>query len=181
LHVNPGHLLFNMLALYSFGGTIAYYLGEMHFLGLYALALVLGNLLPLFVHRHEMEYTAVGASGAISGVVFASIVMFPTSSIQLFMIPIPIPAWLFGIIYIIISIYGMRTRFGNIGHDAHFAGAIAGVLYTIMVFPFILKRNLIIILAILIPSVIFLFVLSGKLDIDSIKKRLKELFSNAQK
>ncbi|MCE2495101.1 MAG: rhomboid family intramembrane serine protease [Flavobacteriales bacterium] len=135
LHAGWGHLAFNMIALWSFGGLVEDFIGTIPFVILYFISLVVGNLTSLYLHREELFYRAVGASGAVSGVVFASILLYPQGSVIIFLIPFPIPSWLFGIIYLIISIYGMREQRDNIGHEAHFGGAIAGLIMTLWFRP----------------------------------------------
>lgn len=135
LHAGWAHLAFNMIALWSFGGLVEDFLGSISFLILYFIALIAGNLTSLYMHRGELFYRAVGASGAVSGVVFASILLYPQGSVYVFLIPFAIPSWLFGFIYLMISIYGMRTQRDNIGHEAHFGGAIAGLIMTLWFRP----------------------------------------------
>src|SRR5699024_11815596 len=97
-------------------------LGTVNFIIIYLGSLILGNLFSYYFHRNEPYYTAVGASGAVMGVLYAAILLQPNMMLGLFFI-IPIPAYLFGIGYLLYSIYGMKKRIGNIGHDAHFGGA----------------------------------------------------------
>ena len=86
-------------------------------------------------HKDDFGYNAVGASGAVSAVVFASIIFYPTGKIFLFFIPIGIPAFIFGIIYLVYSAYMANRNVGNIGHDAHFWGAIFGAMFTVTLKP----------------------------------------------
>ena len=135
LHGGMAHLAFNIIALWSFGGLVEDFLGTVPFLILYFLSLIGGNLTSLFLHREEMYYRAVGASGAVSGVVFASILLYPQGSVYVFLIPFAIPSWLFGIVYLLVSIYGMRAQKDNIGHEAHFGGALSGLILTLWFQP----------------------------------------------
>ncbi|MEL6810275.1 MAG: rhomboid family intramembrane serine protease, partial [Bacteroidota bacterium] len=120
LHVDPTHLIFNMLTLYFFADIVILNVGITKFVLIYLLSLVVGNLLSLYFHKDEYYYSAVGASGAVMGIVYSSILFEPNLYIYF------MPAWIFGLLYLFYSIYGMRKRVGNIGHDAHFGGAIAG-------------------------------------------------------
>ncbi len=155
LHVNWTHLVFNMLALFFFSGSVESYLGPLKFLLIYAAGLAGGNLLSLFIHRFSGDYSSVGASGAINAVMFAAIALFPGMSIGLFFLP-AIPGWLFGLVYVIISIYGIRSRSENIGHDAHLGGGLTGVLVAILFSPSILLTNTFTILIIAVPAIAFI-------------------------
>ncbi len=135
LHGGWAHLAFNMFALYSFGALVENQLGIISYLVLYFIALTAGNVTSLYQHRNNLYYRAVGASGAVSGVVFSSIILFPQGSVYVFLIPFAIPSWLFGIVYLLISIYGMRQQSGNIGHEAHFGGSLAGIVMTLWFVP----------------------------------------------
>ena len=107
LHVGWSHLLFNMLSLYLFSGPLESYLGSANFLLIYFVSMVGCNLLTLLIHRNHGDYSSVGASGGVSGILFASIALFPGMKIGFFFLPLSIPAWLFGILYIAFSIYGI--------------------------------------------------------------------------
>jgi membrane associated rhomboid family serine protease len=159
LHVSWLHLIFNMIALLFFAGLVEANLGALRFLLLYFSSMIGGNLLSLFIHRHEGNYTAVGASGAVSGVIFACIALFPGLDINLFFIPIGIPAWLFGLLYVLASIYGIRSRKDNVGHDAHLGGGIVGMLVAIAMYPQSLVHNYVTILLVAIPAIIFIYLI----------------------
>tara|TARA_R110002124_G_C8974716_1_gene515895 strand:+ start:42095 stop:42745 length:651 start_codon:yes stop_codon:yes gene_type:complete len=158
LHADFNHLLFNMLTLYFFSGVVISSVGVIKFVLIYLASLIVGSLLSFYFHKDEYHYSAVGASGAVTGILYAAILFYPDMGLYLFFIPIPIPAWLFGLVYLLYSIYGMRTRQGNIGHDAHFGGAIAGYVLTIAFAPNLLESNLWIVLLLAVP-IVLLFVL----------------------
>jgi membrane associated rhomboid family serine protease len=128
LHANGAHLGMNMLSLYFFGPGIEWSCGGMQFLAIYFAAIVGGNLLSLLVHRHH-DYRSYGASGGVSGIILASIFLFPGGSIQFFLVPIGIPCWLYAVGFLAASFYGMKNQIGHVGHDAHLGGALVG-LYT---------------------------------------------------
>ncbi len=159
LHVNWMHLIFNMLALYFFSSSLELYLGPVRFLIIYFLSLVAGDLLSLLVHRHQGDYDSVGASAGVNGVIFAFIALFPNMRIGLLFIPIGIPAWLFGLVYVLYSIYGIRSRKYNIGHDAHLGGALVGLVIAIIMQPSALINNTWAILIIMLPSVFFIYMI----------------------
>ena len=142
LHVDVTHLLFNMITLYFFADAVIIALGQFNFLIIYFASLVFGNLLSLYFHKEEYWYSAVGASGAVTGVLYAAILLQPQMSLYMFFIPIPIPGYIFGIGYLLYSIYGMKNRIGNIGHDAHFGGAIGGYVITLLVMPSLFETDL---------------------------------------
>ena len=135
LHGSFGHLFVNMLTLFFFGRTMETVLGGMRFLVLYLGSLFFGSLLTLILHRHDSSYRAIGASGAVSGIVFGFVLFSPFAPIYMFLLPIGIPAILFAIGYVALSIYGARASLGHIGHAAHLGGAIGGVILTIILYP----------------------------------------------
>ena len=140
LHANWAHLFFNMFSLYSFGGVIESRFGVPAFLAIYFSSILGGNLLSLFLHRSH-EYRALGASGGVCGIIFASIFLVPGSGVYVFPLPMPIPAHVFAILFILISFFGVRGRRGNIGHDAHLGGAIIGLAVTTILHPEIVSDN----------------------------------------
>ncbi len=158
LHADMSHLIFNMLTLYFFVDVVIIYIGYVNFIILYFVSLLVGNLVSFYFHKNDYHYSAIGASGAVMGVLYAAIMFYPDMSLFLFFIPIPIPAWIFGILYLFYSIYGMKKQIGNIGHDAHFGGAIAGYVLAILFAPSILQTQLWIVGVLAIP-ILVLFVL----------------------
>ncbi len=159
LHTSWLHLLFNMFSLYAFSGSLEAYLGGFPFLFIYMAGLIGGNLFALYVNRHHGDYSAVGASGAVCGIIFSSIALFPGMSVGLFGLPLSIPSWLYGLVFIVFTIYGIRSGTGNIGHEAHLGGALAGMAIAILMEPSSLLDNYLPILAITIPSIIFIYFL----------------------
>ena len=158
LHVDYTHLLFNMLTLYFFAPVVITTIGVTKFCLIYLASLVVGNLLSYYFHRNEYHYSAVGASGAVTGILYSAILFYPDMGLYLFFIPIAIPAWIFGILYLLYSIYGMKSRHGNIGHDAHFGGAIAGYVLTLAFVPLLFQTNLWIVILLAVP-ILLLFVM----------------------
>ena len=159
LHVNWTHLIFNMFSLYIFSGSLESFIGPFNYVIIYVAGLVGGNLLSLLIHRHHADYTSVGASGAIFAVMFSAIAIFPGMQIGLFFLP-SIPGWLFGLAYVLFSIYGIKSRTNNIGHDAHLGGGVAGMLVAILLYPSMLIDNAFTILIVAVPAIAFiLFIL----------------------
>ncbi len=174
LHASWVHLMFNIIALYSFGEVLELSVGVTKFLTIYFVSLVAGNLVSYFIHRHKSAYSSVGASGAISGIVFAAIGMFPDLRMSLFFIPIMLPGWLFALLYVVYCMFGIRAQRDNIGHDAHLGGGIAGLIVTVALFPNIISQNYFPILLILIPSMIFLFLALSRPDFLLVEKPFRE-------
>ena len=157
LHADFNHLLFNMLTLYFFAGVVIVYVGVTKFVLIYLASLLLGSLISYYFHKDEYHYSAVGASGAVMGILYSAILFIPNENLYLFF-AIPIPAWIFGLAYLLYSIYGMKKQLGNIGHDALIGGAIAGYTLTIIFAPFLLETSLWIVLLLAFP-IVLLFIL----------------------
>nr|WP_262907644.1 rhomboid family intramembrane serine protease [Hymenobacter sp. BT770] len=148
LHADWAHLLFNMFAFYSFGPVVLRALaegyGEVFGLGLFLLlylgGIILSDLPTYFQHRDNPGYRSLGASGGVSSVLFASILLFPVNNngggIIIFPIPFPIQPFVFGVLYLAYSWYMGRRRADNINHDAHFYGALYGVVLLLALMPF---------------------------------------------
>ena len=148
-----------MLALYFFSGSLELSLGPVRFLLIYFLSLIGGDLLSLFIHRHDGGYDSVGASAGVSGLIYAAIALFPGLKIGLLFIPIGIPGWLFGLIYVLYSMYGIKSRRNNIGHDAHLGGALIGLLTAILMQPSALINNTWAIVIIAVPAIVFIYII----------------------
>jgi membrane associated rhomboid family serine protease len=157
LHVDWMHLGFNMYALYLFVDIVARVLGISSFLIIYFGSLLAGSLYSLQYHKNESYYSAVGASGAVSGIVYASILLYPAMELYLFFIPIPIPGYIFGVGYLLYSIYGMKKQLGNTGHSAHLGGSIGGFVLTLLLYPSVFSTNMMLVIALGIPIVLLLF------------------------
>jgi membrane associated rhomboid family serine protease len=163
LHVDMTHLLFNMVTLWFFAPLVIAYLGNWTFVLIYIGSLIAGNLLTYVFNINNYSYRAVGASGAVTGVLFSAILLQPDMMLGLFFI-IPIPAYLFGILYLLYSIYGMKSQNDNIGHSAHFGGAVGGYAITLIKETQLLVNHTLMVILLAIPIVI-LFVMQkiGKL------------------
>lgn len=165
LHADWSHLIFNMFSLYSFGSSLEHFLGPVSYLIVYFASMLGGDLLALVVHKEHGNYRAVGASGAVCGVIFAAIAMFPDMEIGFIFIPLPIPGWIFGILYVLYTIYGIKSNLGNIGHEAHLGGALFGLATIIALVPSVLDFNLKAIVLMTAPSLIFILILILKPEI----------------
>lgn len=156
LHVNWQHFIFNMVSLLFFGFGLESELGPLKFLALYLLSAAGGNLLALIIHRKNPSYSSVGSSGAINGVIFAAIATFP--GLHIFFLP----GWIFGVLFILFSIYAIRSGKQNIGHETHLAGALIGMLFAIVFKPSILQYNAIPLLLLFLPTLAFMIVIITK-------------------
>jgi len=142
VHANWPHLLINMFVLWSFGKIVAQSYsalfglkGYLFYLLLYAGGIVFSVLVDFGKNKDNPYYNAVGASGAVSAVVFASILLYPSGSMYLFPLPFPIPSVVFGILYLAYTAYMAKRGSDNIGHNAHFLGAIFGLAFTLALKP----------------------------------------------
>jgi len=151
LHVDITHLFFNMFTLYFFADVVISEFGWFKFLLIYAISLAAGSLLALFFHKDEPYYSAVGASGAVTGVLYAAILLYPQYEYDLMFIPIPLPAYVLGIAYLLYSIYGMKSRLGSIGHTAHFGGAIGGYATALFFRPDVIFTDTLVVLLLAVP------------------------------
>jgi len=142
VHADWMHLLVNMFVLLSFGRAVEQYFsmlfgirGLYYFLLLYTAGLLFGALPSFIRHKDNVYYQSVGASGAIAGVLFASILIQPLAAIRFVFIPVDIPAFIFGVLYLVYSAWMSKKGNDNIGHDAHFWGAVAGFVFTLLLKP----------------------------------------------
>ena len=148
-----------MISLLLFSGSIESYLGGIKFLIIYMASLIGGNLFSLLIHRQHGDYNAVGASGAVCGIIFASIALFPGMGVGLFFLPLSIPGWLYGILYVLYSIYGIKSKKGNIGHEAHLGGALIGMTVALIIEPSAFLENYFTILVITVPTIAFIYII----------------------
>lgn len=161
LHADITHLAFNMITLFFFAPVVILYLGSWVFLMIYLASLVFGSLLTLGLHKNDYNYRAVGASGAVTGILYSAILLRPDMMLGIFFI-IPMPAYVFGILYLLYSIYGMKAKNDGIGHTAHFGGAIGGYLITLLVYPDLLFLNPLMVSLLTIPIVILFILIKMK-------------------
>tara|TARA_B100001093_G_scaffold264420_1_gene252849 strand:+ start:917 stop:1558 length:642 start_codon:yes stop_codon:yes gene_type:complete len=157
LHVDWQHLLFNMLTFYFFANIVIVKLGVLNFYLVYIFSLLFGNLLSYYFHKNEPHYNAVGASGAVTGIVYAAILLSPGMKMFIYFIPIPIPSYFVGVGYLLYSIYGMKNKTGNIGHDAHFGGAVGGYLMVLILAPWVLEYHLWMVLILAAPIALLIY------------------------
>jgi membrane associated rhomboid family serine protease len=135
IHKDWSHLIFNMLSYYFFAFNLERIIGHWQFGLLYFLSLILSDLPSVFRHKDHFWYNSLGASGAVCAIVFSFIMFSPMTKLIIFPIPIPIPAVLYGVLFLVYTSYAGRKANDGINHDAHFYGALAGVIITIALFP----------------------------------------------
>ena len=150
VHGGWGHLLFNMLTLYFFGDVVEKYFqaafgpgtGIVLYLLLYVSAIAVSTIGDLVKYRDEPHYSAVGASGAVSAILFASILFEPKMGIYMYFIPIPIPGYIFAPLYLLYCWWAAKRNMDNIGHSAHFWGAVYGLVFPLICNPQIFNHFL---------------------------------------
>ncbi len=140
IHADWMHLFFNMFTFYAFAFTLEQMMGSWQFGLMYFLALILSDLPTVFKHKDDFHYNSLGASGAISAVLFSYILFNPLSKIYIMFIPIGIPAVAFGGLYLIYCVYASKNSRDNINHDAHFFGALTGLIFTVIFVPGIVQH-----------------------------------------
>lgn len=142
IHIELFHLLFNMFTFFFFAFPLEKMVGTVNFLIIYFASMILADIPSVIKHKDNPDYNSLGASGAISGVLFSYILFQPFSGIMIFPIPIPIPAVIFGVLYLIYCQVALKKFNDRVNHDAHFWGAIAGVISTIVLIPGIITHFL---------------------------------------
>lgn len=135
VHASFGHLALNMVSFCFFAFALERRIGTLDFLALYLIGMLLANLGTYFKHRNDPNYASLGASGAVLAVLFAAVVYFPRMSMYVMLIPVPIPAPLFAVGYLIYSYYQSRQQRGHINHDAHIFGALTGLAFVALTDP----------------------------------------------
>jgi membrane associated rhomboid family serine protease len=135
VHADLPHLIFNMMTFWFFAFPLEKEIGPVRFALLYFLGLVVSDAGTYFKHRNDPQYASLGASGAISAVLFAAIVYFPWMKLFIIPIPLPIPAPLFAVAYVAYSWWSARQARGRINHDAHLGGALFGLVFVLLTDP----------------------------------------------
>ncbi len=142
VHADFGHLFFNAITYFFFAFPLERQIGTSKFLILYFVALVLSQLTSYLKHRNDPQYATLGASGAITAVLFASVVYNPMQSLIIFPIPVPLPAPLYAVGYLAYTWWAARQARGRINHDAHFGGALVGLAFVALTDPGAYSRAL---------------------------------------
>jgi len=157
IHADYMHLLFNMVSMLFIASYVEHVFGAARMVPLYLAGIVVGNLATMALRRHEPWMRAVGASGGVSAMIGALICMIPDASFMIFPVPIPIPAWIYGILFLVGSIFGMRRGTDNIGHEAHAGGMLMGIAAIAVYRPaMIVDHILYVALVVIVPTVVWL-------------------------
>ena len=135
IHADWMHLIFNMITFFSFGFPLERAIGSWQFGLIYLLGLILSDIPTVIKHKNDMWYNSLGASGAVSAILFSAILLSPFSTMYILPIPFPIWAIVFGPLYLIYCVYASRQSRDNINHDAHFFGALTGLIFTVLLVP----------------------------------------------
>ncbi|MCS6824335.1 MAG: rhomboid family intramembrane serine protease [Cytophagaceae bacterium] len=143
IHADWIHLIFNLITLYSFGRALEYYYmyfkgeeGMIFYIMIYLLAIPVSKLVTYYKYKEKSGFNSLGASGAVSAVLFSCIVLNPFGGIGFLFLPFDVPGFIFGAIYLIYSHYYSSRNVDNVNHDAHLYGALFGIVFTAIVFPF---------------------------------------------
>jgi len=147
IHADWMHLIFNMVTFFSFAFALESRIGSLNFGILYFVSLIASDIPSVIKHKNDMWYNSLGASGAISAVLFSYILFVPFSTLYIFPIPFGIWSIVFGPLYLAYCVYASRQSRDNINHDAHFFGAIAGIILTILLVPGVIPNFLSIVMA----------------------------------
>ena len=150
LHADMFHLFFNMYALYLFGRSVENFLllkygdlfGKILYLFLYISAIAVSSIPDYKKYKFSPSYNALGASGAVSAVIFVCVILYPNQGIMIFPIPFFIPSYIFGPIYLAYSYYMAQRNMDNIGHNAHFFGALYGIIFIFVIYKDALQNFL---------------------------------------
>ena len=157
LHGDLQHLLFNCFTLFIFGDTVIMRLGEINFVLLYFSCLVFSGWLSVYFNKNDYYYSAVGASGAVIGVVYSSILLYPSMKLAFIFFPVPMPAYLFAVGYLLYSLYGVKKLNDGIGHEAHIGGALSGLLLTSLFKPNVIIESLYLLIVMIAITVVGFF------------------------
>lgn len=154
IHVDYTHLIFNMVSLYSFAEFMEVAYSSRVILLSFFFSAIGGGVFSLAKNWKNNHYSAVGASGGVCGIIYSSIFLMEGGSIYIMFIPIPIPDYVYAVLFILVSYYLMKKGKDNIGHDAHIGGAFTGIIYAISVIPWIFMQEIQLILAMLLPFIV---------------------------
>lgn len=161
LHADWFHFAFNMFSFWSFANFLIQEFNTINFLLIYFGSMAIGSLLTYYIHKNEPFYSAIGASGAVTGIIYCAILLYPEIELRMFF-AIPIPGYIFAFLYLGYSIYGMKGRYDNIGHTAHLGGAIGGLIFTLLIRPDLFETRILFIGILLIPIAVLMYLVKMK-------------------
>jgi len=157
LHADWFHFAFNMFSFWSFANLLTQEFSTTNFLLIYFGSMGIGSLLTYYIHKEELHYSAIGASGAVMGVIYCAILLYP-NELEIY----GLPGYIFAILYLGYSIYGMKGRNDNIGHTAHLGGAVGGLVFTLLIRPSLFETRQLFIGILLIPIVVLMYLVKMK-------------------
>ena len=164
LHGGWWHFFVNMFTLYFFFPIVENHFGTLPALLIYVGGMLAGNGAAYYFHRHQSWYSAVGNSGAVNAILFSSILVYPGMKIMIFPLPIPIPSIVYAVLYLFYTGYGMERQKGFVGHEAHWGGAAAGIVLSILLDPSLFYRQTLLAgLLILVLAGIFFYIRKQRL------------------
>jgi len=149
VHADMMHLAANMFSLFFFGTWLEHIMHSWRFGMLYGLGVLIASFTSVVMYRNAVDYRAVGASGGVCAVIGGATALYPDMSMIMFPLPIPIPAWIFGALFVVYSIVGSREQWDNVGHAAHLGGTIAGMGLVAAFYPAIALEHWYYLLAII--------------------------------
>ncbi len=155
VHANWWQLLLNMYSLYFFGTHLSASIGELLVLLVYFVSLAGGNLITLYLHRKHDDYSSLGANGAVAGVMFTALALSPEMKVDMLSV-MDIPGWIYAIVYVLLSLYAIRSKKYNIGHETHLAGALCGLALALALFHSAI--NYLMLAAMLLPCICFIYI-----------------------
>ena len=135
VHADWPHLLANMFSLFAFGAWLEHSIHSWRFGLLYVLGVLIASFTSVILYRKAVDYRAVGASGGVCAVIGGSTVVYPDIGIMVFPLPVAIPGWIFGSLFVIYSVVGAREQWDNVGHAAHLGGTLFGIGFMVAFFP----------------------------------------------
>ncbi len=135
LHADWTHLLVNMFSFFFFANVLEHYYGSLVVAVVFAVGVLGGNVIALLMHWNDPNYRALGASGGVCGIIFASIFLMPGGSVYILPFPFPIPSWIYAILFVAYSVQAARAGRDNVGHDAHLGGALLGLGVATLMYP----------------------------------------------
>lgn len=158
IHADWAHLVFNLFSFYSFAIVLERITGPGFFLVIFFASAIAGDLLAYILHYNNPAYRSLGASAAVAGVIYASVLYMPEGSIVIFPIPVPLPSWLFAIAYIFLSLFAFQKNYGPISHESHIGGAVAGTALALVSCPHLEMDTLLLAGLIILPVPLYFFV-----------------------
>ncbi len=161
LHADWFHFAFNMFSFWSFANFLTQEFSTTSFLLIYFGSMIIGSLLTYYIHKDEPHYSAIGASGAVMGIIYCAILLYPDQKIYLFG-ALGIPGYIFAFLYLAYSIYGMKGKYDNIGHTAHLGGAIGGLIFTLLIRPNLFETRFLFIGILLVPIAVLTYLVKMK-------------------